>query len=153
MKDCPAALRVQFIVQPALLELCAESRVAQRRLAVLLAPCREAREQLARLLHRVRVGFAIQEKPIGTADAVLAAESFVQKDRFLVMNADNYYPIDAYTALRLLGEPGLIGFERDALLADGRIAPERIMKFALLDIDAALRHGNGCEVRNRNVSP
>ena len=26
-------------------------------------------------------------------------------------------------------------------------------RVVLLDIDAALRHGNGCEVRNRNVSP
>jgi glucose-1-phosphate thymidylyltransferase len=88
------------------------------------------------LLHRVRVSFAIQERPLGTADAVLAAESFVGDDRFLVMNADNYYPVAAYAALRDLGEPGLAAFGRDALLADGHIASERIMKFALLDIDA-----------------
>jgi glucose-1-phosphate thymidylyltransferase len=88
------------------------------------------------LLHRVRVSFAIQERPLGTADAVLAAASFVGDDRFLVMNADNYYPVAAYAALRDLGEPGLAAFGRDALLADGHIAPERIMKFALLDIDA-----------------
>lgn len=88
------------------------------------------------LLHRVTVSFAIQDKPIGTADAVLAAEPFVGDDRFLVMNADNYYPVAAYSALRELDEPGLIGFGRDALLADGQIAPERIMKFALLDVDA-----------------
>ena len=88
------------------------------------------------LLHRVTVSFAIQDKPIGTADAVLAAEPFVGDDRFLVMNADNYYPVAAYSALRELDETGLIGFGRDALLADGQIAPERIMKFALLDVDA-----------------
>jgi dTDP-glucose pyrophosphorylase len=82
------------------------------------------------------VSFAIQERPLGTADAVLAAESFVGDDRFLVMNADNYYPVAAYSALRDLGEPGLAAFGRDALLADGHIASERIMKFALLDIDA-----------------
>src|SRR5688500_6719470 len=89
------------------------------------------------LLERVRVSFAIQERPLGTADAVLAAEPFVNGDRFLVMNADNYYPVAAYAALRELGEPGLIAFERDALLADGQIAPERIMRFALLDIDSS----------------
>jgi glucose-1-phosphate thymidylyltransferase len=88
------------------------------------------------LLSRVRVSFAIQDEPIGTANAILAAERFVGEDRFLVMNADNYYPVAAYSALRELGEPGLIAFGRDALLADGQIAPERIMKFALLDVSA-----------------
>jgi glucose-1-phosphate thymidylyltransferase len=87
------------------------------------------------VLSRVRVSFAIQERPIGTANAILAAESFCGSDRFLVMNADNYYPVPAYAALRDLGEPGLVAFGRDALLADGHIPPERILKFALLDID------------------
>ena len=86
------------------------------------------------LLHRVHVSFAIQERPLGTADAILAAERFAGEDRFLVMNADNYYPVAAYSALREMNEPGLIAFGRDALLADGLISPERIMRFALLDI-------------------
>ena len=86
------------------------------------------------LLHRVRVSFAIQDEPLGTADAILAAERFVGEDRFLVMNADNYYPVAAYAALREMNEPGLIGFERDALLADGLIPPDRITRFALLDV-------------------
>ncbi|MBW8838886.1 MAG: NTP transferase domain-containing protein [Gemmatimonadetes bacterium] len=80
------------------------------------------------------VTFEIQERPIGTANAVLAAEPFAGNDLFLVMNADNYYPVAAYAALRDLGEPGLIAFDRDALIADGHIPPERILKFALLDI-------------------
>jgi glucose-1-phosphate thymidylyltransferase len=50
------------------------------------------------------------------------------------MNADNYYPVAAYRALRDLREPGLIAFDREALIADGHIPPERILKFALLDI-------------------
>ena len=88
------------------------------------------------LLHRVRVSFAIQNHPLGTADAILAAERFVGEDRFLVMNADNYYPVGAYSALREMNEPGLVAFGRDALLADGLIATDRIMRFALLDVDA-----------------
>ena len=83
----------------------------------------------------VRVSFAIQEKPVGTANAILAVEPFVKEDRFLVMNADNYYPVAAYAALRDLGEPGLVAFGRDALLANGHIAAERILRFALLDVD------------------
>jgi glucose-1-phosphate thymidylyltransferase len=86
------------------------------------------------LLSRVRVSFAIQETPIGTADAMLAAEAFAGGDRFLVLNADNYYPVAAYATLRELGEPGLIAFGRDALIADGHIPPDRITRFALLDI-------------------
>lgn len=86
-------------------------------------------------LDRVRLSFAIQQDAIGTADAILAAEPFVREDRFLVMNADNYYPVAAYAALREMNEPGLIAFGRDALVADGLIAPERIMRFALLDVD------------------
>jgi dTDP-glucose pyrophosphorylase len=86
------------------------------------------------LLERVRVTFAIQDRPVGTANAVLAAELFASEDRFLVMNADNYYPVAAYTALRDLGEPGLVAFDRAALIADGHIPPERVLKFALLDI-------------------
>ena len=89
------------------------------------------------LFDRLRIAFAIQERPVGTANAVLAAERFVGGDRFLVMNADNYYPVEAYAALRALGEPGLIAFDRDALLADGRIEADRIMRYALLDIDDA----------------
>lgn len=87
------------------------------------------------LLNRTRVSFAIQDKPVGTANAILAVEPFVKEDRFLVMNADNYYPVAAYAALRDLGEPGLVAFGRDALIADGHIAAERILRFALLDID------------------
>jgi dTDP-glucose pyrophosphorylase len=87
------------------------------------------------LLNRVRLSFAIQPRPLGTADAILAAEPFAGEDRFLVMNADNYYPVSSYVALREMGEPGLLAFGRDALLADGRIAADRILRFALLDID------------------
>ena len=60
------------------------------------------------LLQRVRVTFAVQDRPLGTADAILAAERFVGEDRFLVMNADNYYPVDAYVTLREMNEPGLV---------------------------------------------
>ena len=87
-------------------------------------------------LDRVRLTFAIQERPIGTANAVLAAEPFAGDDRFLVMNADNYYPVAAYVALRDLGEPGLVAFDRDALVADGHIPRDRIRRYALLDIGA-----------------
>src|SRR4030095_13914791 len=42
--------------------------------------------------HRIRVEFAVQESPEGTAHALLTAESFTGDDAFLTLNADNLYP-------------------------------------------------------------
>ena len=83
---------------------------------------------------RARVSFAIQEKPLGTADALLAAEAFTEGEPFVVLNSDNYYPVDVLARLAALGEQGLPAFGGAALLADGAIAPERIAGYALLDI-------------------
>jgi glucose-1-phosphate thymidylyltransferase len=83
---------------------------------------------------RLHIHFATQEFPKGTADAVLAAETFAGGDPFLVLNADNLYPVDTLAALRRLSEPGLPGFPRSALLADALIPPERIAAFAVLDV-------------------
>lgn len=85
---------------------------------------------------RVALAWAIQEEPRGTADAVLAAEAAVHGEPFLVLNADNLYPVPAIRALVTLGEPGLVAFDREALVREGNIDPERIAAFALLDIDA-----------------
>lgn len=84
---------------------------------------------------RVHVSFAIQDQPLGTADAVLAAEAFAGDDDFLVLNSDNYYPGAAYAALRDLDGPGLPGFSRRGLLA-GNVTAERLASFALLDVAA-----------------
>ena len=39
---------------------------------------------------RVTISYAVQEEPLGTANAVLAAEEFAGQDRVLVINSDNY---------------------------------------------------------------
>ena len=83
---------------------------------------------------RVRVQFAVQEKPMGTADAVLAAEPFTVGGRFLVLNGDNYYPVPVLERMAAVEEPAVAAFSPSALLADGQMAPERIARFALLDI-------------------
>jgi glucose-1-phosphate thymidylyltransferase len=85
---------------------------------------------------RVTVEFAIQEHPLGTADAVLAAESFSAGELFLAVNADNLYPRAALEALRGLNGPGLAGFFRSGLLRGGLIPPERILDFALIEVSA-----------------
>lgn len=86
-------------------------------------------------LTRIRISFAVQLEPRGTADALLAAESFAHGELVLVLNADNYYPVDAYRALVALGAPALIAFEREALLANSNIEPERVATYALVDVD------------------
>lgn len=98
----------------------------------------QVREYYARLaLRRVRVSYAVQEQPKGTADAVLAAESFAGSDTVVVINSDNFYPLEA---LRMLREEcsgsGLVAFGRDGMLT-GNIPAERIEKFAIVQVDAA----------------
>ncbi len=88
---------------------------------------------------RLRVGFAVQPQPLGTADAVFAAREFAGGDLFLVINSDNYYPVDALRALRELGQAGVALFERDRLIAGGNIPGDRVQKFALAQIG-----GDGC---------
>ena len=84
---------------------------------------------------RLRVHFAIQPEPLGTANAVLAAEAFVEGQPFLAINSDNYYPLDALRAVRAIDSAGLAGFERDALVAQGNIDDERVSKYAVLQVD------------------
>lgn len=84
---------------------------------------------------RVSVDFAIQERPLGTADAVLAAEDFAGDDPFLVINSDNYYPTEAFAALRELDTMGLAAFDQEGLIHGSNIPEERIRKFAVLKVD------------------
>jgi len=84
---------------------------------------------------RLALEFAVQAHPLGTADAVRSAETFAAGDQFLVVNSDNLYPVEALMALRRLNGPGLAAFERQALVEQGNIPPERIARFAVLQID------------------
>jgi dTDP-glucose pyrophosphorylase len=91
---------------------------------------------------RLQVHFAIQDQPLGTADALAAAEAFAGEDRFLMLNSDNYYPVGACRALRILGRPAIAAFERHSLARDGNISPERIRQFAIVTAgrDGTLAH-------------
>ena len=86
-------------------------------------------------LTRIRISFAVQLEPRGTADALLAAEAFAKDEVVLVLNADNYYPAEAYRALVSLGTPAMVAFDRSALLAASNIEPERVAQYALVEID------------------
>ena len=86
---------------------------------------------------RLTIDFATQEKALGTADAVLAAEEFCGAEPFLVLNSDNYYPVDALRALGSVQPPAIAGFARRALIAGGNVLPERVQRFGALTIDEA----------------
>jgi glucose-1-phosphate thymidylyltransferase len=83
---------------------------------------------------RVRIGFAVQAEPRGTADAVLAAEQWTAGEPFLVVNSDNYYPVEAMRELAALEEPGLVAFSREGLVNSGQISPSRVQSFAVLEL-------------------
>src|SRR5512141_297715 len=83
---------------------------------------------------RIRAHFAIQEKALGTANAVLSAEEFANDDTFAVINSDNYYPVEALRALHNLSEPAIVGFDRDALVRLGNVPAERTARLDAIDI-------------------
>lgn len=86
---------------------------------------------------RVRVHFAVQERPLGTADAVLAAEAFAGKDSFIVINSDNYYPPPALAELRARSGPAMVAFARDVLIERGNVEPGRVARFGAVEVDDA----------------
>ncbi|HUQ18952.1 MAG TPA: nucleotidyltransferase family protein [Gemmatimonadaceae bacterium] len=96
---------------------------------------------------RLKIDFAIQERALGTANAVLSAENFAGGDTFAVINSDNFYPADALTALNGLSEPAIVGFDRDILVREGNVSTERTQRFGALDVD------DGGYLRRILVSP
>jgi len=113
-----------------------------RRLCLVIGPeHQQVRDYYARLRPaRVRVEFAVQAEPLGTADAVAAAEDFAAGQPILVINSDNYYPVEALRALREgIDTSGLAAFRREGLLRGSNIDPERISKFAVVETDDSAR--------------
>lgn len=84
---------------------------------------------------RVRLHWAVQAEPRGTADAVHAAEGVVHDAPFLVLNSDNYYPVANTRELCALHGAGVVAFESEALVRESNIERERVSAYALLDID------------------
>lgn len=84
---------------------------------------------------RLALGFVVQQDAIGTANAILAAEEWIQGQPFLTVNADNLYPGRALMDLAGLDEPGLPAFEPGDLVRSGNIPPDRIKAFARVEID------------------
>lgn len=84
---------------------------------------------------RVTISYAVQEEPLGTANAVLAAEEFAGADRVLVINSDNHYPTEALALLADVPGSALVGFTREGMLTRSNIPADRIAAFALATAD------------------
>ena len=84
---------------------------------------------------RLTLSIVTQDRPRGTADALLNASAFVGRDDFVVMNADNYYPTDVLATLRRQPAPALPAFDREELVRLGHIPPDRVARYALLELD------------------
>lgn len=82
-------------------------------------------------LERISIDFAVQEEPKGTADAVAAAEAFAPRDPFLVINSDDYYPVEALRRLREVTGSATALFERESMIAGSNIPGDRIRAFAV----------------------
>src|SRR5208283_343078 len=88
---------------------------------------------------RVDIELAVQAEPSGRCDAVAAAKAFAAVDPFLVVNSDNYYPVEALAGLRELTRMGAALFEQEAMFAQSNISADRIRQFAVGRISAAGR--------------
>jgi glucose-1-phosphate thymidylyltransferase len=86
-------------------------------------------------LSRMTIRFAVQPEATGTAHAVLSAADAIGDRPFLVLNADNLYPVEVLLALAALEGPGLPAFERARLVQDSGFREERVAEFAVLDVD------------------
>lgn len=112
-------------------------RAGLRHICFVIAPEADTMREHARRIEvaaGVKIDCALQAEPLGTGDAVLAAEGFVGGDTFILANGDNLYPEAALKRLAGLSDANcwLAAFERDALVRHGNIAPERVKDFAVV---------------------
>ena len=83
---------------------------------------------------RLTISFAVQEKALGTANAVPAAEKFADGDDFIVINSDNHYPLEALEGLRKLDGVGTALFSREGMFGGSNIPHERLRAFAVVQV-------------------
>jgi dTDP-glucose pyrophosphorylase len=86
---------------------------------------------------RLKIEFAVQAEPKGTADAVAAAESFAAEEPFVMINSDNYYPVEALAALRRQTASAVALFEQEAMFAGSNVPAERMRAFAVGQVNGS----------------
>jgi len=85
----------------------------------------------------VKINFAYQEKPLGTANAVYSARDFAGNDEFCLVNCDNVYDIEDLRNLRIAkkGACYTIGYDKNSLAKGSNIPLDRIERFAVMSFD------------------
>ena len=91
--------------------------------ALVLGPEHEqVRDYYRRLpTSRITIGFVEQAQPLGTADAVWSGRGWAADRPFLVLNADNLYPVEVVRRLVDGTHPALPGFERDSQIGRAHV--------------------------------
>lgn len=104
------------------------------RAVVVVAPEHEAFSAHVRELapSRLRIDFAVQDEPLGTANALASAASVVGEESMLMVNGDNLYPREALEAMAKGSGSAIAGFDRASLIENSNIPAERIASFALI---------------------
>ena len=118
-----------------LLSALADAGIAE--VVLVVAPDHAAVRELytgANAPQRLALRFAVQGQPRGTADAVYAARDALRAAPFLVLNGDNLYSSAALRAAAAISGNGLVVYEADSLARESGIEPERILRYALVDI-------------------
>jgi glucose-1-phosphate thymidylyltransferase len=99
------------------------------------SPIRKRYEKMDKSLSNLEICFAIQKKPLGTADAVKAAKDWLKNESFIVLNGDNLYPPSNIKTL--IFEPEkicyIVGFNRESLIKKSNFSAERIKNFSVIE--------------------
>lgn len=83
----------------------------------------------------VAVATAVQRAPRGTADALASAAEVVDREPFLMVNADTYYPPAELARLVALDGCGVLAVDRRrATGSPGGLDIDRLAQFALLEL-------------------
>lgn len=118
--------------------LSAAADAGYRRVCLIVGPEHETlRDYYGRQIQtqRLSIGFAVQPEPRGTADALLAAESFADGDPVLVINSDNYYPAGVLRTMRRQAGSAVALFDQQSMLSGGNVSEQRLRRFAVGQID------------------
>lgn len=99
----------------------------------------------------VKVVFVYQEKPIGTANALLAAKEFTSKDKFCMLSGDNLY---SFNDLKLIREEredyAIMAYNNLDLMKKSNIPEERIKRFGIIVLD---KEGNFDRIVEKPANP
>jgi dTDP-glucose pyrophosphorylase len=120
--------------------LSAAADAGFRRTCLVIGPeHHELREYYTRKVapERLKIEFAVQAEPKGTADAVAAAESFAAGEPFVMINSDNYYPVEALAALRRQTASAVALFEQEAMFAGSNVPAERMRAFSVGQVNGS----------------